>query len=203
MLPDDAIESLNEAARHGQRWIDFRDRARNYVAAGVARVMTEQPVDSAARLLALRRLHDIVYVAHRVRNAAILKRRAVPDDLSSVAARILAKANRNSARADRRSLAEEQFVTGAKVNWHKLVKRTELTIVAEPAPDVSTLRAQVIDSLTTWIRTIERAEVANAASVGTLHHLADSLRDCLERVRDSQKVIGTEAECQPPSAPSG
>ena len=185
MLLDEAIESLNEAARHGQRWIDFRDRVRNYIAAGVASVLNEQPADSVSRLQALRRLHDIVYVAHRVRSAAIQKRTAVPDDLSGVTARILAKPNRDSVRSDRRTHNEEQFVTGAKVDWHKLVKRTKLTIVSDHAIGVSTLRARVMDGLSDWIRTIERAALADPASAALFHELADPLRECLKRVRDS------------------
>ena len=117
------LDGLNQAAQDGRAWKAYKAE----LSAGVTdaiRATSNLRSDDARKesLQDLRHVHHVLYVADRIRNAAVKARNAVPADLQSSAELIL---ERGAAR-DGRSPMEVQYATSARVNWHKLLKRLEI-----------------------------------------------------------------------------
>src|SRR4051794_6326089 len=80
------LAALNEAARDARAWKSYTKALRAAVSEGVRYSAALPSADERALLLRdIRRLHDVLYVADRVRQDAIRNRTSFPSDLMGFA----------------------------------------------------------------------------------------------------------------------
>src|SRR5215203_1419773 len=112
------LGTLNEAARDGRTWKSFRNSLRAAINEGVRYSATLGSTDEQAPMMRdLRRVHDLLYVADRIRKDAVRNRTSVPTDLMSFAESLLGRASK------KRSPSHEKYLATARVHWHLLLKR--------------------------------------------------------------------------------
>ena len=175
------LDCLNAAAADAHRWASYKREVRSYIVeAMVAADAVGNPEIGELRSR-MRVLYDTDYVADRIRKAAISKRLPVPSNLLDRAADVLAKPNHRGLSKRRRSKEEEKFVVGARVNWHKLVKRTS-PISAAPMGDIAAiLRSRVVQGLLPLLEMLEKSAKSHPSVADEIDVLSGPLRSCLEK----------------------
>ena len=178
------LVALDIAARDPHDWKAFRDSLK----ARIVEVLEQrgapgQPPLEPAALHNLRTIHDVLYVSDRLRKHAVRRGKRFPADLRLTAADVLAKANHRSVTIKgRRSADEERYVTAARVNWHKLLKRTKVVSAEQPDKTAPSLRQHASNTLEELLISLENSSATEFSSSERLH-LAALLKECLQACR--------------------
>ena len=180
-IPDHLkLDHLNAAGADAHRWSSYKSAVRSCV---IEAMTAAHAADRGINTLLspIRLLHDTVYVADRIRKAAISNREPVPSNLLDRATDILAKPTHRGLSPRRRSKEEEKFAVGARVNWHKLVRRTSPISAAPPADILPMLRSRVMQSLLPLLEMFEQAAKSHPRLSDEINALKEPLRNCLEK----------------------
>lgn len=117
------LRVLDAAAADAHAWRSFRDGLGREI---VQSVQNAKPLPSSERqklMASLQHIYQVLYVADRIRKAATQSRQPLPSSLVETAERLLAKPNARSRSPRARSDVEERYAVGARVGWHKLLRR--------------------------------------------------------------------------------
>ena len=145
---------LDAAAQDPQHWRTYKAELRARIIDAVRSVDRSGSTgfSEAASLDEARILHDVLYVADRIRRDAVRRRVQAPVDLLRAAEEVLSKANVHSVNSEhRRSAQEERYAVAARVNWHKLINRTFESHCGEDEVRIDALVVQTLDELTAKI----------------------------------------------------
>ena len=161
----DDLQTLDSASRDAHEWRSYKGRLHDRIAQSVR---TAQPLllpDQKRAIAALRDVYQILYVADRIRTDAVRNRRPLPPSLLHEAERLLANPNAKSRDAQARSEVEERYAVGARVNWHKLLKRQKSEVQAQDSDaghldSIPELRAHIARQLNELLALVEERTVA-------------------------------------------
>lgn len=125
------LAGLNQAAQDGRLWKVYKAELLLCLNDAI-RATLDLPTNDkrTASLNDLRHVHHVFYVADRIRSFAVKERTRVPADLLTSAELIF---ERGGAARQALSRAETRFAASARVNWHKLLRRLEITTPRAPA----------------------------------------------------------------------
>lgn len=171
------LAQLNEAAQLPQEWKNFRDDLQSDLITALAAARGSRPTVDDNFLRDIRITHELLYVSDRLRNAALRSRKRVPQDLLTAASVLLSKPNARSVQIkSRRTAEEERYVVAARVNWHKLLKRSEVAGVRAGGADQDRSFQQLVDVIEQQIDRLERLAASTRSQAPEVRSIVDSLR---------------------------
>ena len=134
---ESSLRGMDAAAANGISWKVYKSQLTSEVE-NLLRSAGKQVTDKDALLRVLRRVHNILYVADRIRRDAIRDRRKLPTSLVARAELVLDMPHCGSPRtAERRTPLEERYAISARVNWHKLLKAEGFEAIQSPNTNVA------------------------------------------------------------------
>lgn len=170
------LAQLNLAAQLPQEWKAFRDRLQSDLITALAARRGSRQIADDNSLRDIRITHELLYVSDRLRKVALRSRKPVPQDLLAAAGVLLSKPNARSVQTkSRRTAEEERYVVAARVNWHKLLKRSEVARSSDQHRSVQ----QLLDTMEQQIDRLERLAASNRSQAHEVRSIADSLRAAL------------------------
>lgn len=120
---------LPDAASDNDHWADFKRAIYGEFVEAIAeidRAFVQDPHGRVEQLRQLRREHHLIVVADRIRRSPSASADLSGDALREAAAFVLDRSDHlvatGAKRARPRSHAEENMLTSARVNWHKLMR---------------------------------------------------------------------------------
>ena len=177
---------LDAAAQDAQLWRAYKTELQAQIIQAVRSIHcsgSEDPPQGTA-LNETRMLHDLLYVADRIRRDAVRRRVNAPVGLLRAAEEVLSKANVHSVNSkQRRSAEEERYAVAARVNWHKLINRARESNRTEEERRIDGLVVQTLDELIAKIEHRQQHSGPDADDVmGLLHDLRAVREKCSTRL---------------------
>jgi hypothetical protein len=186
------LGSLDVASRTAYEWADYRRRLNDQIADAVREIKRSPSSECDASLDALRRIHHVLYVSDRIRKAAIRSRKPVPTALQQTAERVLSKTYSKSKDVRARSPQEELYAVGARVSWHKLLRRAKAESeyqLERGSGAVGPLRTQVLEELHLLLQRLEQSKATNPTALAELDELVRPLQACIAKIEQSSALM--------------